>query len=235
MTASTAKRTAAKKDTAATKGVAPSASASTEQDAAASAPPASRSDAPERRRRAAKEKTKYAKGTRSYTMSRIRGKDTSIERIVRSYLFARGMRFRKNDRRYPGHPDVVLPKYRAIVFINGCFWHMHEGCGGHTVPKTNTAFWRAKLERNRERDRRQHDELRRMGWRVIDVWECELGKATRASRLERLVEQIVDGGRDGQAPPDAVCGSGGTMKAVEHAPDACTSPTRRTGDGKETT
>ncbi|WP_407641060.1 very short patch repair endonuclease [Bifidobacterium italicum] len=199
-----------------------------------SASQASSSAAPARRRRAAKGKTKYAKGTRSYTMSRIRGKDTSIERIVRSYLFARGMRFRKNDRRYPGHPDVVLSKYHTIVFVNGCFWHMHEGCGGHTMPKTNTAFWREKLQRNRERDRRQHDELRRMGWRVIDVWECELGDATRASRLERLVEQIVDGGRDGQAPPDAVCGSGGTMKAVEHAADSHMSRTRRTGDGKET-
>ena len=72
--------------------------------------------------------SKYARGTRSYTMSRIRGKDTSIERLVRSYLFARGFRFRKNDRRYPGHPDIVLPKYHTIVFVNGCFWHMHEGC-----------------------------------------------------------------------------------------------------------
>ena len=71
---------------------------------------------------------KYERGTRSYTMSHIRGKDTSIERMVRSFLFAKGLRFRKNDKRYPGHPDVVLPKYRTIIFVNGCFWHMHEGC-----------------------------------------------------------------------------------------------------------
>lgn len=177
---------------------------------------------------ASKSKTasKYARGTRSYTMSRIRGKDTSIERVVRSYLFAHGMRFRKNDKRYPGHPDVVLPKYRTIVFVNGCFWHMHGGCSKHSMPKTNTVFWRAKLQRNRERDRRQHDELRRMGWHVIDVWECELGKATRESRLDRLVEQIVDGVADARSDGDAartpVCGSGGTMNAAKNAAESRT-------------
>ena len=80
---------------------------------------------------------KYERGTRSYTMSRIRGKDTKIEVLVRSYLFRRGLRFRKNDKRYPGHPDVVLPKYHVIVFVNGCFWHMHERCGNHSMPKSN--------------------------------------------------------------------------------------------------
>lgn len=133
---------------------------------------------------------KYARGTRSYTMSRIRGKDTSIERLVRSHLFAQGMRFRKNDPRYPGHPDVVLPRYRTIVFVNGCFWHMHDGCARRATPKTNVEFWQAKLLRNRERDRRQHEQLRAMGWRVIDVWECELTRARRDGRLARLVEQI---------------------------------------------
>ena len=109
---------------------------------------------------------KYERGTRSYTMSHIRGKDTSIERMVRSFLFAKGLRFRKNDKRYPGHPDVVLPKYRTIIFVNGCFWHMHEGC-----PK-------ATLEAD--------------GWKVIVVWECELGKKVRDERLERLYREIVD-------------------------------------------
>ena len=113
-------------------------------------------------------------------MSRIRGKDTSIEKTVRSYLFARGFRFRKNDKRYPGHPDIVLPKYRTIVFVNGCFWHMHEG-------------WTAKLTRNRDRDSRQHEQLRQMGWHVIDVWECELRGDAREARLERLVGQIAEG------------------------------------------
>ncbi|KAA8831125.1 DNA mismatch endonuclease Vsr [Bifidobacterium tissieri] len=134
---------------------------------------------------------KYERGTRSYTMSHIRGKDTSIEVMVRRYLFSRGLRFRKNDRRYPGHPDVVLPKWHTVVFVNGCFWHMHDGCSKHTMPKSNVEFWTAKLTRNRERDRRQHAELEAMGWRVIVVWECELDKAVRQSRLERLYTEIT--------------------------------------------
>ncbi|MCH4857089.1 very short patch repair endonuclease [Bifidobacterium pseudolongum] len=135
----------------------------------------------------------YARGTRSYTMSRIRGKDTSIEKTVRSYLFARGFRFRKNDKRYPGHPDIVLPKYRTIVFVNGCFWHMHEGCESFHMPKSNVEFWTAKLTRNRDRDRRQHEQLRQMGWHVIDVWECELRGDAREPRLERLAWEIAEG------------------------------------------
>ena len=134
---------------------------------------------------------KYARGTRSYTMSHIRGKDTSIEVMVRSYLFRRGLRFRKNDRRYPGHPDVVLPKYRTIVFVNGCFWHMHEGCPKYSMPKSNVEFWTAKLLRNHERDVAQRDALERDGWRVITVWECELAKPVREDRLTRLYDEIV--------------------------------------------
>lgn len=137
---------------------------------------------------------RYARSTRSYTMSRIRGKDTGIEVMVRRYLFARGLRFRKNDRRYPGHPDVVLPKWHAIVFVNGCFWHMHEGCAKHSMPKSHVEFWSAKLLRNRERDREQHRALREAGWRVIDVWECELGRDTRDERLERLYREITESG-----------------------------------------
>ena len=100
-------------------------------------------------------------------MSHIRGKDTSIEMMVRSFLFSKGLRFRKNDKRYPGHPDVVLPKSRTMV------------------------FWSAKLLRNHERDVRQHAELETMGWKVIVVWECELAKKVREERLERLYHEIV--------------------------------------------
>ena len=139
---------------------------------------------------------KYERGTRSYTMSRIRGKDTSIEVLVRGYLFRRGLRFRKNDKRYPGHPDVVLPKHRTIVFVNGCFWHMHEGCGRRSTPKSNVEFWTAKLMRNRERDRMQRALLEADGWKVITVWECELRKPVREERLARLYHQIVDGDKD---------------------------------------
>ena len=112
--------------------------------------------------------------------------------MVRSFLFSKGLRFRKNDKRYPGHPDVVLPKYRTMVFINGCFWHMHENCPKATrVPKSNVEFWSAKLLRNHERDVRQHAELETMGWKVIVVWECELAKKVREERLERLYHEIV--------------------------------------------
>ncbi|KAB7789720.1 very short patch repair endonuclease [Bifidobacterium leontopitheci] len=143
---------------------------------------------------AAKTASKYARGTRSYTMSRIRGRDTSIECLVRRYLFSRGLRFRKNDRRYPGHPDVVLPKWRTIVFVNGCFWHMHEGCPKYSIPKSNVEFWTAKLLRNHDRDQRQHAELEASGWHVIVVWECELAKSVRQARLERLYDEIVGDG-----------------------------------------
>ncbi|MEE1297007.1 MAG: very short patch repair endonuclease [Bifidobacterium sp.] len=133
---------------------------------------------------------------RSRIMAAIHGKDTSIERMVRRYLFARGFRFRKNDKRYPGRPDVVLPKWRTVVFVNGCFWHAHEGCDKFRLPKSNVEFWTGKLDRNRERDRRQHQQLRDDGWRVIDVWECELDKAHREARLDRLADEI-------RAPRDA--------------------------------
>ena len=151
-------------------------------------------DGTARRSKAEKDGTadsRYRRGTRSYIMSKIRGKDTSIEGMVRRDLFARGLRFRKNDRRYPGHPDIVLPRWRTVVFVNGCFWHMHEGCKGCTIPKSNVEFWTAKLNRNKDRDARQHAELEAMGWHVIVVWECELRKAEREARLDRLYSQIV--------------------------------------------
>lgn len=150
---------------------------------------------------------RYARGTRSYTMSHIHGKDTSIEVLVRRYLFSRGLRFRKNDERYPGHPDVVLPKWHVIVFVNGCFWHMHQGCAKRVMPKSHVEFWTTKLLRNRKRDRRQHAQLRASGWRVIDVWECELTRSRRQERLRRLVEQITGDeiGSGSTAPADAEC------------------------------
>ena len=134
---------------------------------------------------------RYERGSRSYIMSRIHGKDTSIEVMVRRYLFARGLRFRKNDRRYPGRPDVVLPRWHTVVFVNGCFWHMHAGCAQCAMPKSNVEFWTAKLMRNRERDQAQHAALEAMGWRVITVWECELAKPVREARLERLYRDIT--------------------------------------------
>ena len=134
---------------------------------------------------------KFSKETRSRIMSRIRGKDTKPEILVRSYLFSRGLRFRKNDRRYPGSPDIVLPKYRTIVFVHGCFWHLHEGCKHAKIPKSNVEYWKNKLYKNRERDERNQKELEAMGWKVITVWECELKKGKREQTLENLFSQIV--------------------------------------------
>ena len=134
---------------------------------------------------------KFSKETRSYVMSQIRGKDTKPEMLVRSYLFSRGLRFRKNDRRYPGSPDVVLPKYNTVVFVHGCFWHHHEGCRYATMPKSNVEYWEKKLYGNVERDERNRKELEEMGWVVITVWECELKKDKRERTLDELYIQIT--------------------------------------------
>jgi DNA mismatch endonuclease (patch repair protein) len=124
-------------------------------------------------------------------MSRIRSKNTKPEEMVRKYLFSRGLRFRKNDKRYPGCPDIVLPRFRTIIFVNGCFWHSHGGCKYFVVPKSNPEYWLPKLERNRLRDAENRTELENNGWNVIIIWECELKKAVRQKRLEQLYEQIA--------------------------------------------
>ena len=111
---------------------------------------------------------------RSWNMSRIKGKDTKIEVEVRNYLFSKGYRFRKNDKRYPGKPDIVLPKYHVAIFVHGCFWHRHEGCKDATTPKTRTEFWLEKFDKNVKNDQIKQEKLKEMGWRVIVLWECEL-------------------------------------------------------------
>jgi DNA mismatch endonuclease, patch repair protein len=116
---------------------------------------------------------------RSWNMSRIRSKDTKPEVRLRSALHVRGFRFRKNDRRLPGNPDIVLPKYRTIILVHGCYWHRHEGCKHATTPKTNVDFWRAKFDRNVERDREAKVALESLGWRTMIVWECEINTSTK--------------------------------------------------------
>jgi DNA mismatch endonuclease (patch repair protein) len=132
---------------------------------------------------------------RSYNMSRIHSRDTKPEEMVRKYLFSRGLRYRKNDKRYPGKPDLVFPKYRAAVFVNGCFWHYHTVCSISKMPKSNIDYWKPKLENNRKRDAESITKLEVLGWRVIVVWECELKKAVRDERLARLYEEITSSGR----------------------------------------
>ena len=127
---------------------------------------------------------------RSFNMSRIRGKDTGIEVAVRKYLFSKGYRYRKNDARYPGKPDIVLPKYKTVIFIHGCFWHRHEGCLYATMPKTREEFWKTKFQKNVSNDRKHQEELESAGWRVLTIWECELKKDRFEETMQHLLEKI---------------------------------------------
>ncbi|MDP3387024.1 MAG: very short patch repair endonuclease [Eubacteriales bacterium] len=120
---------------------------------------------------------KFSAEKRSEIMSKIKGKNTKIEINVRKYLFSKGFRYRKNDKRYPGTPDLVLPKYKTAVFINGCFWHGHENCKLYRLPKSNVEFWQKKIERNQNNYLRNKSKLEEMGFKVIVVWECELRKS----------------------------------------------------------
>ena len=124
---------------------------------------------------------------RHANMAAIRGKDTKPEMIVRRYFWGRRFRYRLNHPRLPGKPDIVLRKYRTCIFVNGCFWHGHEGCRYYTIPKTNTDFWVDKVKRNRERDLKVQHELAAMGWHSITIWECELKPTKREETLESLV------------------------------------------------
>ena len=126
---------------------------------------------------------------RSENMSRIRSTNTKPEEIVRKYLFSHGFRYRKNDKRYPGKPDIVLPKYHTIIFVNGCFWHMHV-CSRSRLPRSNQEYWKPKIERNIQRDAENQQKLEADGWKVIVVWECELKKRTAEERLSRLCDEI---------------------------------------------
>lgn len=123
-------------------------------------------------------------------MSRIKGKETKAEVVVRKYLFANGFRYHKNVRQLPGIPDIVLPKYKTCIFINGCFWHGHKGCPKFVVPETNTTFWLNKINKNRDRDNKINSELMLSGWKVIAIWECELTASKRSETLESLIKQI---------------------------------------------
>ena len=129
---------------------------------------------------------------RSRCMAAIKGKDTKPEMIVRKFLFSRGLRYRVNNRKLPGSPDIVLKNYKTVVFIDGCFWHGHEGCKYYRLPKTNVNFWRQKIALNIARDYANGVDLRLAGWRVIRVWECDIKtKAKRDETLEQLYQEIV--------------------------------------------
>ena len=139
---------------------------------------------------------KHSKEIRSYNMSRIRSKDTKPEEIVRKYLFSKGFRYRKNDTRLPGKPDIVLPKYKTVVFVNGCFWHAHAGCPDFVWPINNADFWKEKLSKNVKRDLLNYAVLQEMGWNVHVVWECQLKHDVRLEVLSKLEESIINGNKD---------------------------------------
>ncbi len=129
---------------------------------------------------------------RSRCMAAIKGKDTKPEMIVRKYLFSRGLRYRVNNRKLPGSPDIVLKKYKTVVFIDGCFWHGHENCRYFRLPKSNERFWRHKIAMNISRDYANNVDLRLAGWKVIRIWECEIKtKANREENLNRLYACIT--------------------------------------------
>lgn len=133
---------------------------------------------------------KLTKEQRHRCMSAIRSKNTKPELLVRKFLFSRGFRYRLNHPRLPGHPDLVLRKYRTVIFVNGCFWHGHEGCRYYVLPKSNVNFWQAKVERNRARDAEERHKLTAMGWHCITVWECQLKPKVRQQTLESLVHTL---------------------------------------------
>ena len=128
---------------------------------------------------------------RSWNMGQIKGKDTSIEIIVRKYLFHHGFRYRKNVTTLPGKPDILLPKYKTVIFVNGCFWHHHYGCKLAYIPKTNIEYWIDKFNTNIENDIKHEKEIKQMGYKVITVWECEL-KECFEYRMTELMSEIME-------------------------------------------
>ena len=134
----------------------------------------------------------FSKTKRSDIMSKISGKETKPEVLVKKYLFAQGFRYRKNVKDLPGKPDIVLPKYKTVVFVNGCFWHGHKNCKRSTLPTSNTQFWKEKISKNILRDSENVQKLMNMGYKVLTVWQCELTAKTREKRLNKLIKHIIE-------------------------------------------
>ena len=139
---------------------------------------------------------------RHRVMASIHSSSTKPELKLRHALWYQGFRYRINDKRLPGRPDIVLPKYRTVIFMHGCFWHGHKDCKNYTVPKTNTDFWVAKVARNQERDQEVWRQLEAKGWSVIIVWECQLKKANLAETVDRVASEIVRNGEAYRAAQD---------------------------------
>jgi DNA mismatch endonuclease (patch repair protein) len=133
----------------------------------------------------------HSKATRSYNMSRIKGKDTKPEILVRKYLHAHGFRYRLHDKKLPGKPDIVLPKYHTVIFVHGCFWHGHTGCKYFVVPKTRTEWWLNKINGNIANDEKAITALKKDSWKIIVVWECQLKPAQVQNTLNKLLKELI--------------------------------------------
>ena len=132
----------------------------------------------------------HSKATRSFNMSKIKGKDTKPEMLVRKFLHANGFRYRLHVKDLPGKPDVVLPKYKTVILIHGCFWHIHKDCKYFVVPKTKTDWWMEKLNRNVENDLISAMSLKKLGWKIITIWECSLKPGKVEKTLNSLLRKI---------------------------------------------
>ena len=135
----------------------------------------------------------HSKKVRSYNMSRIKGKNTKPEMLVRKFLFSHGYRYRLHVKKLPGKPDIVLPKYNIAIFIHGCFWHGHNDCKYYIIPKTRTDWWLDKINRNKTLDNKAVELLEKNGWRVIIIWECDLRPTKVENRLSTLLTELKNG------------------------------------------
>lgn len=127
---------------------------------------------------------------RSYNMSQIRSKDTKPELIIRKFLFKNGYRFRLHDKKMPGKPDLVLKKISAVIFVHGCFWHGHKGCKYFVVPKTRTDWWLEKINRNKDNDKNNKKNIKKLSWKIITIWECEIKPSKREKTLLKLLKTL---------------------------------------------
>ncbi len=125
--------------------------------------------------------------TRSYNMSRIKGKNTKPEMLVRKFLFANGFRYKLHDTKLPGKPDIVLPKYKTVIFVNGCFWHGHENCKYFVVPKTKTEWWLSKINQTKKRDCIKIDALKELDWKIFVIWECQLNSEKKYQLFNEII------------------------------------------------
>lgn len=132
----------------------------------------------------------HSKEIRSFNMSRIKGKDTKPEMLVRKFLFSQGFRYRLHDKKLPGKPDIVLPKYKTVLFIHGCFWHGHEGCRYYVIPKTKTEWWLNKINTNKMNDEKAVGKLSANGWNVMTIWECDLKNDKKEETLNAICEKL---------------------------------------------